>query len=164
MNLVGPLSNPANARYQMLGVYEKSLLEPVAEASKMLGSKRVMVVCSHDGMDEISPCAPTDVIEIGEDGVRKNYVIDPADFGIAGIEASDLLGGDSVENARLALDILEGKGRSGIRAAVALNAGATVYISGKAASVKEGYALALAALSDGSVSRKIEEVREASRA
>jgi anthranilate synthase/phosphoribosyltransferase len=164
MNLVGPLSNPAGAQFQMLGVYDKSLMLPVAEASKMLGSKRVMVICSQDGMDEISPCAPTDVIEIGEDGTKKEYVIDPADFGIAGCAVSELLGGDANENVRLAREILDGAGRPGIRAAVALNAAATLYISGHAKTLKEGYDRSVAALSDGKVARKIEEVREASRA
>jgi anthranilate synthase/phosphoribosyltransferase len=164
MNLVGPLSNPANAKYQMLGVYDKSLMAPVAEASKMLGSKRVMVVCSEDGMDEISPCLKTDVIELDDRGNEKKYQIDPAEFGISGCAASDLLGGDSLENAALARDLLCGKGRRGILEAVALNAAATLYISGKTATIKDGYALAKTAIADGSVTRKIEEVREASRA
>ncbi|HNY20596.1 MAG TPA: bifunctional anthranilate synthase component II/anthranilate phosphoribosyltransferase [Treponemataceae bacterium] len=164
MNLVGPLSNPAGAQYQMLGVYDKALMSPVAEASKMLGSRRVMVISSRDGMDEISPCAPTDVIEIGEDGKRVEYVIDPADFGLSGCEASDLLGGDAAENVRLAQEILSGGGRPALRAAVALNAAATIYVSGKSATIKDGFGLAMRAISDGSVARKIDEVREASRA
>lgn len=162
MNLVGPLSNPANARFQMLGVYEKSLMVPVAEASKMLGSKRVMVVCSRDGLDEISPCAITDVVEIGEDGLTREYSIDPAEFGIAGCAMGELIGGDSHENVRLAREILDGKGRFSIRAAVALNAAATMYVSGKAATLREGYERSLSAIAGGAVSRKIEEVREAS--
>jgi len=162
MNLIGPLSNPANASHQMIGVYDKSLLVPVAEASKMLGSKRVMVVYSHDGMDEISPCAKTDVVEIGEDGKMKEYMIDPVSFGISGCSIEELVGGDSHENVRLAREMLAGTGKKSILAAVALNAGATMYISGKVQTIQEGYARALDAISDGSVSRKIEEVREAS--
>jgi anthranilate synthase/phosphoribosyltransferase len=164
MNLVGPLSNPAGAQYQMLGVYDKSLMLPVAEASKMLGSRRVMVISSDDGMDEISPCAKTSVIEIGEDGSRREYSIDPADFGISGCAMEELLGGDSAENARLALDVLSGKGRAGIKAAVALNAAATLYVAGHAKTLKDGYDRAVAAIADGSVAKKIDEVREASRA
>ena len=164
MNLVGPLSNPADACYQMLGVYEKSLMKPVAEASKMLGSKRVMIVCSRDGMDEISSCAPTDVIEIDENGKEREYVINPTDFGITGCTVQELLGGDSHENVRLAREILDGDGRPGIRAAVALNTAATLYISGHAADLQAGYREALAAIEDGSVARKIDEVREASLA
>ena len=164
MNLVGPLSNPAGAQYQMLGVYDKALMRPVAEASKMLGSKRVMVISSDDGLDEISPAARTSVIEIGEDGASREYSIDPADFGITGSSTDELLGGDAAENARLALAMLDGKGRPGIRAAVALNAAATLYISGAAATMQEGYKRSLNAIADGSVARKIEAVREASRA
>ncbi len=164
MNLVGPLSNPAGAQYQMLGVYDKSLMLPVAEASKMLGSRRVMVISSDDGMDEISPCAKTAVIEIGEDGSMREYSIDPADFGISGCTMDDLLGGDSQENARLALDVLAGKGRAGIKAAVALNAAATLYVAGHAKTLKDGFDRAIAAIADGSVAKKIDEVREASRA
>jgi anthranilate synthase/phosphoribosyltransferase len=162
MNLVGPLSNPAGAQYQMLGVYEKSLMLPVAEASKMLGSKRVMVISSDDGMDEISPAAKTSVIEIGEDGATREYSIDPADFGITGCSLDDLLGGDAAENVRLARELLAGTGKPGLRAAVALNAAATMYISGHAKTMKEGYERSLAAIADGSVARKIEAVREAS--
>ncbi len=164
MNLVGPLSNPAGAEFQMLGVYEKSLMLPVAEASKMLGSKRVMVVCSRDGMDEISPCAPTDAIEIREDGKVREFSIDPADFGISGRSIDELLGGDARSNVALAQAVLDGSGRPGITAAVALNAAATMYVSGNAENLADGYARAVASLSDGSVARKIEEVREASRA
>ncbi|HPO02058.1 MAG TPA: bifunctional anthranilate synthase component II/anthranilate phosphoribosyltransferase [Treponemataceae bacterium] len=163
MNLVGPLSNPAGAVYQMLGVYDPKLMKPVAEASRMLGSRRVMVVCSRDGMDEISPCADTAVIEIGEDGVSREYLIHPSDFNIPACTLDDLLGGDAKENVRLAMELLEGKGKSGLLHAVALNAGATVYISGKAKTLREGYERALAAVADGSASAKIEQVREASR-
>jgi anthranilate synthase/phosphoribosyltransferase len=113
-------------------------------------------------MDEISPCAPTDVIEIDETGAKKEYAIDPADFGIAGCAIDELLGGDSRENARLARDMLDGKGRRSILAAVALNAAATMYVSGKTATMKEGYDRAVAAIADGSVLRKLDEVREAS--
>jgi anthranilate synthase/phosphoribosyltransferase len=77
MNLVGPLSNPADAPYQIIGVYDAALLKPVAEAARLLGVKRVMTMRSRDGMDEISPCAPTDIVEIGEDGTTKEYVFDP---------------------------------------------------------------------------------------
>jgi len=162
MNLVGPLSNPAGAAYQMLGVYHPSLMKPVAQASKMLGSERVMVVSSRDGMDEISPCDLTDVIEIDADGKEKTFTVDPAALGVSSCTMADLLGGDAQENVRLAREILSGGGRPGIRHAVALNAGATLYISGKTVSIEEGYHLALDALADGRVAAKIEEVREAS--
>lgn len=97
MNLIGPLSNPAGAAYQMLGVYSKDLLSPVAEASKMLGAKRVMVVVSEDGFDEISPCAPTFVIEIDEKNQKKEYTINPSDYGIPSCKSEDLDGGTGKE-------------------------------------------------------------------
>lgn len=164
MNLVGPLSNPANARFQMIGVYDKSLMHPVARAAIMLGCERVMVVTSRDGLDEISPCAITDVVEMDSSGSLAEYSIDPAAFGIADCLLSDLLGGDSAENARIAADMLSGSGRPAIRHAVALNAGATLYVSGAAKTIEDGYRAALVAIADGSVAKKIDDVREASRA
>jgi len=161
MNLIGPLSNPAGAAYQMLGVYSKDLLLPVAEASKMLGAKRVMVVVSEDGFDEISPCAPTYVIEIDEKNQKKEYTINPSDYGIPTCASSDLDGGTGKENVALAMDLIQGKGRPGILYSCALNAGATLYIGGKVKSIKEGFDRALKALQDGSVMKKIEEVRKA---
>ena len=161
MNLIGPLSNPAGAAYQMLGVYSKDLLSPVAEASKMLGAKRVMVVVSEDGFDEFSPCAPTYVIEINEENQKKEYTIDPRDFGIPSCNPDDLDGGTGKENVALAMDLIQGKGRLGILYSCALNAGATLYIGGKVKSLKEGYDLSLKAIQNGSVMKKIEEVRKA---
>jgi len=162
MNLVGPLSNPANAQNQMIGVYERSLLLPVAEAAKMLGAKRVMVVCSQDGFDEISPCAPTDVVEIDQNGVQREYVVDPAEMGIHYCDKDELAGGDAAQNVRLAMEMLAGKGRPAIVTAVALNAGAALYISAMVDTLQEGYEKALAAILDGSVSQKIDEVRASS--
>lgn len=162
MNLVGPLSNPADAKYQMLGVYDKSLLEPVARASKMLGSRRVMVVVSDDGFDEISPCVPTSVLEIDKSGNERRYQIDPAEFGIPGTKEEELAGGTGKENARLALDLLSGKGKPAIRAAVALNGGAALYIGGKAESIKEGYDKILEAIDSGLAAQKLEEIKAVS--
>lgn len=164
MNLVGPLSNPANASYQVIGVYDHSLLIPVAQAAHMLGAKRAMVVCSRDGFDEISPCLPTDAIEIDEKGITRELVIDPNEFGIDFENAAALAGGSAQENASLARELLEGRGRPALRAAVALNAGAAIYISNHASTIEEGYRKALAALEDGSVARKIAQVREAGNA
>jgi anthranilate synthase/phosphoribosyltransferase len=164
MNLIGPLSNPADAKYQMLGVYDKSLLEPVAHASKMLGSKRVMVVVSDDGFDEISPCVKTTVYEINENGEERTYTIDPAEFGISDCSTGDLAGGTGKENAQLALELVEGRGRKSLREAVALNGGAALYIGGKASSIKEGYKKIMDAFATGAVKRELETIREASNA
>lgn len=161
MNLIGPLSNPANAAFQMLGVYSKELLIPVAKASKMLGAKRVMVVSSEDGFDEISPYAPTFAVEIDENNQMKEYTIFPTDFDIPTCDPDDLDGGTGKENAMLAMDLMQGKGRPGILYSCALNAGATLYIGGKVKTLKEGFDSSLKAIQDGSVMKKVEQVRHA---
>ncbi len=160
MNLIGPLSNPASADFQMLGVYSKELLIPVAKASKMLGSKRVLVVCSHDGYDEISPAAPTDFVEIDENNELKSYTLRPKDFGISPCSDGDLAGGNAEENVKLTYEMLEGKGNPGIRYSCAMNAGAALYIGKKVSSIQEGFQIAMRALENGSVKQKIEQIKE----
>ncbi|MCR5762481.1 MAG: bifunctional anthranilate synthase component II/anthranilate phosphoribosyltransferase [Treponema sp.] len=164
MNILGPLSNPAGAKYQMLGVYSKDLLKPVARAAKMLGAKRVMVITSEDGFDEISPCAKNYVYQICEDNKEYQYTIDPAKYGIENVDVEELAGGTGEDNAKLGLEILEGKGRKTIREAVGLNAGAVLYISGKAKTIKDGYTMALSALDSGAAMSKLEEIRTFSNA
>jgi Anthranilate phosphoribosyltransferase len=146
MNLLGPLTNPAEAKYLMLGVYSKSILEPFTKAAKSLGAKRVMVAISDDGYDEISPCVPTTIAEILEDGEYREYRIDPKEFGVPAVDPEDLAGGTGVDNFNLALDVLNGNGRPGIKYACALNAGAALYISKKAESIKEGFDKAMKAM------------------
>ena len=158
MNLLGPLTNPAEARYLMLGVYARSVLEPFTKAAKALGAKRVAVAVSDDGYDEISPCVPTTIAEILEDGVYREYRIDPREFGVPSVDPEELAGGTGADNFRLALDVLEGKGRPAIKYACALNAGAALYVCERASSIKEGYDMAMKAMEDGSVLKKIAEV------
>lgn len=162
MNVIGPLSNPARAAYEVLGVYSKDLLESVAKAAKALGAKRVMAIYSEDGYDEISPCAKTFVVQINEDGVLHRYVINPDNMAFGDMDEAELIGGTGTENAALARDVMAGKGRRTIRAAVALNAGALLYLSGKTRTIKEGVLISLSALDDGSVKRKAEEIAAAS--
>lgn len=162
MNLLGPLLNPAGAEYELLGVYNKDLLCDYARAAKALGAKRVMVICSRDGYDEISPCAPTDVYQIDENGNENQYVINPEKFGISGMNEDELFGGNGSDNAKLALEVLGGAGRPTIRAAAGLNAGALLYLCGKAKTIKDGYDMALAALDSGKVRAKLAEVQEVS--
>lgn len=161
-NVLGPLVNPANADYEVLGVYSKDLMEDYAHAAKKLGAKRVMVVHSDDGYDEISPCAPTHVFQIDEKGRENRYVINPADFGITDANEDELAGGTGADNARLAEEIIAGKGRRTIRAAVGLNTAAVLYLSGKARTLKDGYAMALDAIDSGRVKAKIDEIRNIS--
>lgn len=161
-NVLGPLLNPAGAEYEVLGVYSKDLMEDYAHAAKALGAKRVMVIHSRDGFDEISPCQPTDVFQINEDGKEYRYVIDPAKFGITGASEDELEGGTGADNAKLAMEVLNGGGRKTIRAAVGLNAGAVLYLSGKAKTLKDGYDMALTAIASGSSLAKLQEIQRVS--
>jgi anthranilate synthase/phosphoribosyltransferase len=137
-------------------------MEDYARAAKALGAKRVMVIHSRDGFDEISPCQPTDVFQINEDGKEYRYVIEPAKFGISGAVETELEGGSGADNAALAMDVLNGKGRATIRAAVGLNAGAVLYLSGKAKTLKEGYDMALNVLDSGKTLAKLHEIQRVS--
>ena len=161
-NVLGPLLNPAGAEYEVLGVYSAELMEDYAHAAKALGAKRVMVIHSRDGFDEISPIEPTDVFQINEDGKEYRYVIDPAKFGISDAKADELEGGNGADNAQLAMEVLNGRGRATIKAAVGLNAGAVLYLSGKAKTLKDGYDMAVAAMSNGTTLRKLNEIQNVS--
>lgn len=162
MNVLGPLSNPAGAAYQLLGVYSKELLVPVARAAKSLGAKRVLVITSEDGFDEISPCVPTYAYQINEDNKEYKYVIDPKKYGIENVNVDELSGGTGAENAQLGMDVLNGKGRKAIVAAIGLNAGGVLYICGKAKTIKEGYEMALESISSGKALAKLEEIKQIS--
>jgi anthranilate phosphoribosyltransferase len=146
-NILGPLTNPASPTMQLLGVYDEYLVEPLAQVLVSLGVKRGMVVYGMDKLDEISLSSPTKICEI-KDGWYKTYVIKPEDFGFERCTKDDLKGGDPEENAKITLAILNGeKGHK--RNAVLLNAGASLYIGGKAASFKEGVALAAELIDSG---------------
>ena len=163
-NVLGPLLNPAGAEYEVLGVYSAELMEDYARAAKALGAKRVMVIHSRDGFDEISPCQPTDVFQINEDGKEYRYVIDPSKFGISGASEEELEGGNGADNAKLAMEVLNGAGRTTIKAAAGLNAGALLYLSGKAKTLKDGYDMAVAAMTNGTTLRKLNEIQNVSAA
>lgn len=162
-NIMGPLLNPANAEYEVLGVYSKDLLQDYARTAKALGAKRVMVVCSRDGYDEISPLVPTDVYQIDEYGKEYQYVITPEKFGIEGCCEEELIGGTGADNAALAMDILNGNGRKTIKCAVGMNTAAILYLCGKAKTLKEGYEMAVDAMESGKVLAKIQEIQEISK-
>lgn len=162
-NVLGPLLNPANAEYEVLGVYSKDLLKDYAHAAKSLGAKRVMVVNSEDGYDEISPCALTNVYQIDEKGNENQYVIDPKNFGITDADENELYGGNGSDNAKLAMEVLNGGGRKTIRYAVGLNAGAVLYLCGKARTLKDGYNMALEAIDSGKTLAKLQEIQSVSK-
>ena len=139
-NILGPLTNPGTPSMQLLGVYDEYLVEPLAQVLINLGVKRGMVVYGQDKLDEISMSAPTKVCEIN-DGWFKSYVITPEEFGFDRCTKEDLKGGTPEDNAKITLAILNGeKGHK--RNAVLMNAGAALYIGGKADSMKEGIKLA----------------------
>lgn len=167
MNLIGPLCNPAGAAFQLIGVYDKSLLCVVAKSAKMLGAKRVMVVSSEDGFDEISPCARSFVAEILEDGALREYEICPSDFGLSALKCEDLSTNDAAHNANIALEMLKNPANHGyaaIEEAVLLNAAAAIYIGKKAPDLKSAYAAAKAALSSGKCLEKLEAIKAATNA
>lgn len=139
-NILGPLTNPASPTMQLLGVYDEYLVEPLAQVLISLGVKRGMVVFGKDKLDEISLSSPTKICEF-KDGWFKSYTITPEEFGFRTCEKSELVGGEPAENASITRAILAGdKGPK--RDAVLVNAGASLYIGGKANSMKEGIALA----------------------
>ena len=139
-NILGPLTNPAHPKRQLLGVYDEYLIEPLAKVLMELGVKRGMVVYGTDKLDEISLSAPTKVCEI-KDGSLHTYEIKPEDFGLSRCKKEDLAGGDPKENAAIALSILKGE-KGAKRDAALLNAGAALYIGEKAKSMQEGINLA----------------------
>lgn len=146
-NILGPLTNPATPSMQLLGVYDEYLVEPLAQVLINLGIKRGMVVYGQDKLDEISMSAPTTVCEI-RDGWFKSTVIAPEDFGLERCTKEDLRGGTPAENAQITRAILSGE-KGPKRNAVLMNAGAALYIGGKADSLKDGIALAAENIDSG---------------
>ena len=158
-NILGPLSNPAGANMELMGVYDQSLVEPLAQVMANLGVNRGMVVYGQDSLDEISMCAPTSVCEI-RDGKFTSYEITPEQFGYERCEKGALTGGTPAENAEITKAILKGEEKGPKRQAVCLNAGATLYIAGKAASIEEGVKLAESLIDSGAALKKLEEFVE----
>ena len=158
-NILGPLSNPAGANMELMGVYDQSLVEPLAQVMANLGVNRGMVVYGQDSLDEISMCAPTSVCEI-RDGKFTSYEITPEQFGYERCEKGALTGGTPAENAEITKAILKGEKKGPKRQAVCLNAGAALYIAGKAASIEEGVKLAESLIDSGAALKKLEEFVE----
>ena len=158
-NILGPLSNPAGANMELMGVFDQSLVEPLAQVMANLGVNRGMVVYGQDSLDEISMCAPTSVCEI-RDGKFTSYEITPEQFGYERCEKGALTGGTPAENAEITKAILKGEEKGPKRQAVCLNAGAALYIAGKAASIEEGVKLAESLIDSGAALKKLEEFVE----
>lgn len=159
-NILGPLTNPGSPKIQLLGVYDEYLVEPLAQVLISLGVKRGMVVYGQDKLDEISMSAPTTVCEF-KDGWFKTYTITPEEFGFERCAKADLVGGTPEENANITLSILKGeKGHK--RNAVLMNAGAALYIGGKAETLKEGILLAAELIDSGKALETLEKLIEIS--
>ncbi len=154
-NILGPLTNPAHPTYQLLGVYDESLVEPLAKVLTKLGVKRGLVVYGKDKLDEISLSAPTAVCEFGG-GEYKTFTISPEDFGFATCKKSDLVGGAPEENAEITRRILSGE-KGPKRDVVLLNAGAAFYAAGKTRSIADGVKLAANVIDGGAATETLKK-------
>lgn len=156
-NILGPLTNPASPSMQLLGVYDRSLVEPLARVLTSLGVRRGMVVYGTDKLDEISASAPTFICEFTQ-GKYKTYTVFPEDFGFSICKKEELKGGTPEENAAITLAVLKGE-KGPRRNAVLLNSGAALYIGQKAESFAEGVRLAAGLIDSGKALEKLEELR-----
>jgi anthranilate phosphoribosyltransferase len=157
-NILGPLTNPAGASMQVLGVYEKELVEPLMEVLKNLGVESAVSVYGMDGMDEISVSDKTFVCEL-KDGKTMSYEISPELFGMERCSKGDLVGGDAKENAQITMSILKGE-KGPKRNAVLLNSAAGLYVAGKVESLREGVELAAEIIDSGKALRQLENFIE----
>ncbi|MDO4328644.1 MAG: anthranilate phosphoribosyltransferase [Lachnospiraceae bacterium] len=154
-NILGPLSNPAGANMQVMGVYDEALVEPLARVLNNLGVKRALVVYGQDKLDEISMSAPTTVCEV-KDGTFTSYVITPEQFGFARCGKEELAGGTPQENAAITRAILSGQ-KGPKTDAVILNSAAALYVAGKADSIQEGVTLAREVIDSGKALEQLEK-------
>lgn len=155
-NILGPLTNPANAGGQILGVYDGALTGVMAEVLRKLGSERAMVVHGYDGLDEISTAAPTMVAELKDGEIRK-YTLDTVDLGIPRSDSQELKGGDAAQNADLVRQVLQGKRGAG-RDIVLVNAAAALYVGKAADSLKEGLEIAAEMIDSGKTVKKLHDL------
>jgi anthranilate phosphoribosyltransferase len=160
-NLLGPLTNPAGARHQLIGVYDPALVEPMARALGELGSEHVLVVHGHGGLDELAPDGPTEVAELRA-GEIKRYKLSPRDLDLEEFPASDLSGGDAAHNAQLARDLLAGKLQGAARTSVVMSAACALYAAGRTG-LRDGARLAAQLIDDGSAARVLDRLAAESR-
>lgn len=160
-NVLGPLTNPASVKGQVVGVYDKSLTHSIAEVLLNLGCERAMVVHGNDGLDEITTTTITTVSEV-KGGVVSDYTISPEDYGIRLSKGEHIAGGDSKENARIIIDILKGK-KGPKRDIVVLNSGAALYVGNAVESIKEGIAIAENLIDSGAAYEKLMALLEYNR-
>jgi anthranilate phosphoribosyltransferase len=161
-NVLGPLTNPAGARAQLVGVYSPSIVRTIAEALVQLGARRAYVVHGAGGIDELSPAGPNLVCEV-ENGTVREYQLDPEELGVQRAEAAELRGGDPEHNARALREVLDG-GNGGHRSAVLLNAAGAIAASGHARNLREGLDAAREAIDSGVAAARLGELVAFSRA
>lgn len=163
MNVLGPLTNPAGARRQVVGVADPALMPLIAEALLVLGHERALVVHGQPGLDELSPIGPTEIVELRAGGLRR-WVFDPgAQLGWPRYDAEGLVGAEPEENARVIEEVLTGRRGGAARAATVLNAGAAIYVGGAADTLVDGVRRAEAVLERGGGAQALEALRTATR-
>lgn len=155
-NILGPLANPARANMQLMGVYDETLVEPLAKVLSNLGVKRGMVVHGCDGLDEATLTARTRVCEI-EKGALSSYYLDPEELGLKYCTLAELIGGDAEENAKITRSILNGAEQGAKRDVVVLNAAMCLYLAGKATTIKSAVPLAKDLIDSGTAINTLEE-------
>ena len=155
-NLLGPLTNPAGAKRQLVGVFHGDYVRPVAEALKELGAEKALVVHGTDGLDEITVTAPTLAAEVS-DGDVSEYEISPEQFGLIRHSPDGLLGGDASLNARVMRDVLSGEEEGAARDVILLNAGAAIYVAGMIQTLEEGVRLAEGSIESGAATEALED-------
>jgi len=156
-NLLGPLTNPAGARRQLMGVYDRKFLQPIAEALRDLGAIRAMVIHSNDGLDEFSLSASTNVFEV-RDGKVIEAVISPKQLGLSMAPREAVVARDLEHAVRIIRDVIEGKEKGPPRDMILLNAAAAIMVAGKATTLEEGLALAAPAIDSGAAKRTLERL------
>ncbi len=161
-NLLGPLSNPAGVRRQMVGVFAGQWVEPIAEVLKNLGSERAWVVHGSDGLDEVTGTGPSAVAEL-KDGTVSTFSISPGDVGLKPCAPGDLKGGDANHNAAALRAVLEGA-RNAYRDVAALNAAASLVVAGRASTLPDAFAMANHAIDSGAAARRLDRLIAASAA
>ena len=161
MNVLGPLTNPAGVRRQLVGVADPALVPLVVEALKELGHIRALVVHGEAGLDELSPMGPTAVADL-HDGAVSQRTVHPEDFGLESCSAEELAGGEPDDNAKIILAVLKGEERGGARTAILMNAGAALYVAGISDTLEEGISGSGLAIDDGQALDALEGLREAS--
>ena len=160
-NILGPITNPANPEYFLLGVYDEYLVDVLPAVLDKLGVKKALVVYGQDKLDEISASAPTTICEL-DNGSTKKYEIKPEDFGLTRGTKEDIVGGTPEENAEITRGILNGTIQGTKRNAVLMNAGAAIYIGGKADSIADGVKKAAELIDSGAATAKLDEYVKAS--